>query len=385
MKDANCNRIAEIANTGMVYIAVFSALLLGELLVKRSLGIVCAVILAAIIGYCFFLRMKIANFIAYALLHLIPFGALLFVPYEFGKIELIAVYALFFFLDIVFWIKQRTGGFVFLPVAFVLLNALAYLYCSVKKNSPGMIVFFAAGILFFLLFYIRHFFYHASLLSKEREQDERMPYADMLKNGSVIAFPFVLLSVVIMLLVKIDFLDRYALAVYHFIRKIAAFIIRIVLYIVHFLAGLIMPDSDPDQTAVVMEAFEEADSNIVLQILSAIVYLVALAAVIFVLVRIVIAVIKLIPMKRNLSPQVIEESDMVEIRERIVKTEREHEEKLNGVRRRYKKTVERAAKKGYAINTSHTPRERADDLREKLGNDIRELTKEYESVRYSET
>ena len=290
LKDRACNAIAEGANLCMVYILCFNALLLGELLLKRSLGIPCALILAAILGYCFFLRLKVANFIAYFLLHLVPVGALIFVPFEMGKIELIMVYVLFFFLDIAFWMKRRTGGFVYLPVVCVVLNALAYLYADVKKNSMAMIVFFAGGILFFLLFYVRHFFKHASLLAKERTQDERMPYADMLK-------------------VKIDALDRYAFIVYNFVKKIVGFVMRIVLYVIHTLASLMMPDSDTDQIRVVMEALEEGDSNIVLRILSAIVYFVGLAAVLYVLVRIIIALIKLIPMKRNLTPQVFEENE----------------------------------------------------------------------------
>ena len=185
-----------------------------------------------------------------------------------------------------------------------------------------------------------------------------------------------------MILVKIDALDRYAFIVYNFVKKIVGFVMRIVLYVIHTLASLMMPDSDTDQIRVVMEALEEGDSNIVLRILSAIVYFVGLAAVLYVLVRIIIALIKLIPMKRNLTPQVFEENDMVEIRERIVKTEEESHEKLDKVRKRYKKTVEKAAKKGYTVNFAHTPRERAEDMSEKLGSDIHELTAEYETVRY---
>ena len=146
-----------------------------------------------------------------------------------------------------------------------------------------------------------------------------------------------------MILVKIDALDRYAFIVYNFVKKIVGFVMRIVLYVIHTLASFMMPDSDTDQIRVVMDALEEGDSNIVLRILSAIVYFVGLAAVLYVLVRIFIALIRLIPMSRNLTPQVIEESDMVEIRERIVKTEEESREKLDKVRRRYKKTVEKEA------------------------------------------
>ena len=211
-----------------------------------------------------------------------------------------------------------------------------------------------------------------------------MPYSDMLKNGAKVAFPFVLLSVAAMILIKIDALDKYALIVYNFITRILGFVIRIILQVIHFIASLIMPDSDPDQARVVLEAFEEGDSNIFLRILSAVVYVTGLVTVLYVLAKIIIAIIKMIPMKRSLTPQVIEESDMVEIRERIIKVDAEKGEKLSAIRKRYKKTVEKAAKKGYPLNRAHTPRERAGDFSEKTGNDIRELTGEYEKIRYSQ-
>lgn len=382
MKDRNCDFIAELANLGMIYIFCMSALIFAELLLKSTITFPCALILAALLGWCFFLRLKIENFILYVILHLVPAAGFLFIPFEMGKVELIAIYALFVVLDIAFWVKRKTGGFAYIPVACVALNALAYLYSDIKKYNVEMILFFAMGISFFLLFYVRHFFSHASLLAKERTQDERMPFADMLKNGAKVAFPFVLLSVAAMILIKIDALDKYALIVYNVIARILGFVIRIILQVIHFIASLIMPDSDPDQARVVLEAFEEGDSNIFLRILSAVVYVTGLVTVLYVLAKIIIAIIKMIPMKRSLTPQVIEESDMVEIRERIVKVGEEKGEKLSAIRKRYKKTVEKAAKRGYPLNRAHTPRERAGDFSEKTGSDIRELTGEYEKVRY---
>ena len=74
---------------------------------------------------------------------------------------------------------------------------------------------------------------------------------------------------------------------------------------------------------------------------------------------------------------------MVEIREKIVRKERKKEVRLTGIRKQYKKTVEKEMRAGYPLETSHTPRERAEDILEKRGNDIKDLSRKYENERYS--
>ena len=381
MKDRSCGEIAQIVNAGMIYIVWLTGLLFGEMLMKRSPGFVCALALAGIIAFCFFLRKTVGHFAVYLLLHLLPFGALLAVPFEAGKIELYAIYVLFFILDMAYWMKKKTGGYANIPIAMVVLNAAAYLYSDVKKNTGAMILFFALGIVYFLFYYVRLYFGNAANLAGEKTQDEKMPFGDMLKNSAVVAVPFVLLSVLAMVLIRIDALDKYALIAYDFIMRIVGRVARIVLLIIEWFASLIVVDDSETLTRSVLE-FGMEEQNVVLRVISAIVYLASLGLLLFLLVRVVIAVIRWIPMHRNLKPQVIEESDMVEIRERIVRTTDGRGEKLSKIRKKYKKTVERAAKRGYKVEGYHTPKERAADLIAKTGEDIRELSGMYELERY---
>ena len=184
-----------------------------------------------------------------------------------------------------------------------------------------------------------------------------------------------------MVLIRIDALDKYALIAYDFIMRIVGRVARIVLLIIEWFASLIVVDDSETLTRSVLE-FGMEEQNVVLRVISAIVYLASLGLLLFLLARVVIAVIRWIPMHRNLKPQVIEESDMVEIRERIVRTTDGRGEKLSKIRKKYKKTVERAAKRGYKVEGYHTPKERAADLIAKTGEDIRELSGMYELERY---
>ncbi len=384
MKDGNCNFLAEGANCIMVYIVCLTALFFGELLMKKSPGFFCALILGGIVAFCFLLRNVVSNFILYAILHLVVFGLLIFVPFSIGKIELLAFYLLFVILDFAFWMKQKKGTFAYVPLALIFLNALAYLYCDIKKNPGGMLFFFVLGILYFLFYYIRKFYANAAKLSKEKTQDERMPFSDMLRNGFGVAFPFVLLSVIVMILVRVDWIDQYAVRLYDFIIRIVGKAVLLVLSVLHWLSGLFVIETLESGLERAMGDFGQTESNPVLRILSAVVYIASLAVILFLVYKGIVALLKWIPRHRKLSPQVIEESDMVEIRERIVRSEPAHKEKLHRIRKKYKKTVEKAMGKGYEINRSHTPKERAFDMKEKTGGDINELTGLYEKIRYQE-
>ena len=80
--------------------------------------------------------------------------------------------------------------------------------------------------------------------------------------------------------------------------------------------------------------------------------------------------------------ETIEDSDMVEIREKIVRIKKINNEKLSKIRKRYKRTIEKKAKAGYKIEKYHTPYERAMDIKAKMDDDIFELNAMYEEERY---
>ena len=124
-----------------------------------------------------------------------------------------------------------------------------------------------------------------------------------------------------------------ALAVYEFVVKIVVFAAKIVLRAMEFFAGLLFGGSTEETIREIGE-MTDGEPGMVLQILSAIVYWSSVAVLLYLFVRLVISIIKWIPMKKSLTPEVIEESDMVEIRERIVKPK-------NDIKRRLKKPRKR--------------------------------------------
>ena len=381
MKDRSCYFISEFANMLMIYIIGLTLLISGQLLIVKSINIFPVIAIALELGIAYFCRAKIANFILYAVIHIAVGVGLFFVPGSFGKIAMLVAWGVITILDISFWMKKRSGSFAYVSILFVIPDAIAYLVASVKKNHIGMILFFAFGLAFFVLYYLRLFFQNAHKLAKEGEEDETMPFAEMLKNGSIVAAPVVIISAVVMLIVKVDFFDKYALALYNFVADILGKVTRLILQVIHWIMQLFVP-SKADEAQTVMDSVVEMQTNPVLRVISVIVYFLAVALLLFLFIKAVIALLKLIPMNRKITEQVIEKEDMVEIRQSIAKTEREKTEKLSKIRRIYKKTIERAAKKGYAVNLSQTPMERAADLEKKKGEKIGDLSRKYEEARY---
>jgi predicted membrane protein len=187
-----------------------------------------------------------------------------------------------------------------------------------------------------------------------------------------------------MVLVKTDALDPYALAAYRFFMMIMGKIVGFAVWLFSLIAGLFIKGSKDLPEEMLERSMEQVQHSLLIEILFTLLYIALLATAAFLFIRLVISLIKLIPMRRKMEPTIIEDSDMVEIREHIDKTKSKKDEKLPKIRKRYKKTIEKAVKKGYALNRAHTVRERMHDLKEKRGEDISALSAEYEAVRYGQ-
>ena len=120
----------------------------------------------------------------------------------------------------------------------------------------------------------------------------------------------------------------------------------------------------------------------VVDVISAVVYVLALAFIIFLFVKIVISIIKFFLMKREHAGLEVEVNDMVEVRENIKIERTRNNEKLGKIRKKYKKYVEKKAKKGYELKKYQTPKERAEDIHKLMNEDIYELNAMYEKERY---
>lgn len=324
------------------------------------------------------------NFVVYGLLHIIPLLAIIFVPIDpLQKMAFIFVFMVIFVTNMRSYFKAKGQGFEYVGVVLVLIPAVAYLIADILSLRFTMLAYFIMGVAFIILYYLRLFFSNAHLLSIERRNNDKMPFDDMLRNDSKLAIPFIVISFVIMVVAKIEKLDSVALYLYEKFADFLGFLLINVLSFIDKLLTLLLGENTEDPV-MLMEMAEEGEyvSDPVFNIISTIIFIILAIIMVFVIVKIIISVIKSLSVSREIQTQTIEEEDMIEIREKIVRKRNERKDKLSKIRRVYKKAIERNIKKGYELKKFQTPRERAEDIQKQMKEDIFELNALYEKERY---
>ena len=326
------------------------------------------------------------NIIVYALMHVIPVLAIIFVPVEpLQKMAFAFVFFIIFITNMRSYYKAQGQGFEYVGVVLVLVPAIGYLIADILSLRTTMLVYFIIGVAFVILYYFRLFFANAHLLSIERKNNEKMPLDDMLRNDSKLAIPFIVFSFVIMVVAKIEKLDSIALFLYDKFAAGLRFVLKYVLKFIGFIFDLLIR-SDEEIPVAIMEETEVAEeaANPVFNVISIIIFIFLAAVLLFVFIKILISIIKSLSVRKEIQTQTIEDEGMIEIREKIVRKRNDKKEKLSKIRRIYKKAIEKNIKKGYDLKKYQTPRERAEDIQKQMNEDIFELNSLYEKERYGQ-
>ena len=393
MKSKKYYNLAEACNFIMIVLLYISVVEIWDVMYKvpfnyvLPLGTVLMLLFSLAIRTLFGKMNSFLNtFVVYGLLHIIPLLAIIFVPIDpLQKMAFIFVFVVIFVTNMRGYFKAKGQGFEYVGVVLVLIPAVAYLIADILSLRFTMLAYFIMGVAFIILYYLRLFFSNAHLLSIERRNNDKMPFDDMLRNDSKLAIPFIVISFVIMVVAKIEKLDSVALYLYEKFADFLGFLLINVLSFIDKLLTLLLGENTEDPV-MLMEMAEEGEyvSDPVFNIISTIIFIILAIIMVFVIVKIIISVIKSLSVSREIQTQTIEEEDMIEIREKIVRKRNEKKDKLSKIRRVYKKAIERNIKKGYELKKFQTPRERAEDIQKQMKEDIFELNALYEKERYGQ-
>lgn len=377
--------LSEIFNSIMIFVFILSLEWVARLTIKSYPTVLSACLLFAVILYSFLIRLTRLHLIVYTIIHLITFCIYLFIPLPFEE-KVIAgfLFLVFAALNIRHKALDSEEGFADIPIFFVVVPVIGYVVTEILDLTRLSTLFFILGMIYFIAFYLRLFFTGAFLIAVEKEKDDKMPYRDIIKSGSRMAFIFIVISAVVMILVKVDALDPILIQASLYCIKGITWVIYGIIYAYLLLMNLIGESSNGLGAENAINQFMyEKKSNLLVDVISAVVYVLALAFIIFLLVKIVISIIKFFLMKREHAGLEVEVNDMVEVRENIKIERTRNNEKLGKIRKKYKKYVEKKAKKGYELKLFHTPREREEDMRNKYNEDMHELNVLYEKARYT--
>lgn len=383
--------LGELFNILMVMVLLYSLAGAFCYLYELNFGPFLAIGLLMVVLFSYFIRrlkFPYAGIIVVILQVVLMFGMFFIpIPVNFGYFVFIFMISfVFLVLNARFYMSQVYSHFAELHIVFIAVPVIGYLAMDIKNSSKYMIFFFAMSILFVMFYYARSFFSNAFILASQRGQYDRMPYAEMIKNDSKLAIPFVAISALLMSLVNFDFLDDVFLKAYDSVISVIRFIFRYIFLFLEWLITFLITDVDEESKIqqTVQNVEEEVAESQFFNVLAIIIFIFIAIVLLIMFIKIIMETIKAMKGVKGSVKESLVDTDMVEIKERLKgrKSRRSQEANLSELRKRYKRTIEKKSKEGYSVLYSHTPRERAKDLMDKKNFDINELSEQYQAERY---
>lgn len=394
MKAKRFYYLAEISNFIMVFLLAANVMEIWEMIIKFNFSPVLPIGILLILIFSYFLRISFGNIksfmnnvFVFGAMHIIPLLLIIFVPLN---VQYKLMFGLFlgfeFVCNLKSYFSSEGEGFVYIGVPFALIPALSYLAADIFHFKFSMQYFFTIGVVYIIMYYIRLFSENAYLLAVERKKNDKMPFEDMIKNDSKLAIPFVVISAVIMLVARIEALDKVSLFLYLKFAKFLGFLINSLFAFMDFIYEKLLKSDEQINLPNINMLPEEEEyiHSPLFNTISGIIFFAITVLVIVIIAKIIISIIKSISIRKEISTTTIEEEDMIEIREKIVKRKKANKEKLSKTRKQYKNTVEKCIKKGYQLKKYQTPKERAKDILKSTNEDINELSLAYEKERYGQ-
>ncbi len=382
MKSKTYYYLSEMSNVIMIYSLVMAIVVFALMMVGSKVDVWLFSSVFVLITGVYFVRTKCNNILLYILGYFVLSAVTIVIALQSKQYGLVIVLVgTFLFINMWWYATKLYYGLANFSVYVVSIFAIFFVAADIKGFATEMNIFFTFGMIFFFMNYMRMFCSNVNIFSREKAKNEKMPYDEMIKNDSRIAIPFIVVSLLIMIALKVDFLDNWFVKIY---MKMIVYVRNALFYIIELIETIfnkLFP-----QVPVQRMTFEFDSSNgqtsAFGNIFSAIIVILIFAFACFIFIRIIVSIIKNFEKKEFMSEQNIEEKDMIEIRERIYRT-KVKKEKLSPIRRQYKQKVEKLAKKGYSINRSHTPSERVENVKKEMKEDIHELSSIYSKERYS--
>lgn len=385
MKTKGFYLLSELTNIVMIYVFILSIPETIFLLIDLKTDITLALSIALLIGGTYFIRTKINNFILYLVSYVAIAAGCLLVPMQVGNFAFLLILEIvFLIINLWYFFSRRYYGLAYITMYCVVLFAIEFIIADINGNQKVMDIIFTLGIIYFLMNYLRMFFNNVHIFSREKLKNEKMPYSEMVRNDSKLAIPFMVGSVLVMILLKIDFLDTWFAKFY---MKAIVYVRKGIIYFVDFMDWLfnrlfksvdvkITPPTEYGDVVRQPSAFENIFSVVFVVLLS--------LFIIYLIIRFIFKFFKNVGSKEFETEKTVDEIGMVEIREHIKRTKIK-KEKLSPIRKQYKQTIEKLSKKGYQIFDNHTPDERAKHVQKEVNGDIYSLTDKYKKERYSKT
>ena len=356
------------------------------------LGIPCILICYQLIQtYCY-------QPLLYILLHGSFWVIVMCIPFSHIEYRILFMIMLFFECSHAFqvWVgtsEKKYEGFpwyLYVSVAFV--YAVAYAH---NITDFSLFVYYI-GLVLLLLHFIRFFITGLNTLLTKAEHATSMPAKKIMLTNTLILLFFLSLLVIIAIWLQYSNVDTLFSTLGQFFIKIVRFIIRVVSLISTIIHALFAKNTVAEETVEATQSLEEAfkelsEPSLIAQILDGIIKIAVVFILIYMVYRIIIALIK------AFSKRYAQDADIVislsKPRE-ITKLPKESPSLLKRLQEFFKDDNRARIRRGYRYRIRHykptvyqpqdTPKEIAARVQHIHNEDIHELTVVYEKARYSE-
>lgn len=339
--------------------------------------------------YFYLVREYIENLYLYLLANCVAVAAMFFLaPNPHIRIRIVIFTVACFILGVYYWLNDSANSAMEISWGMIVALigiSLGAAYCDYEEL---IIRTFYFAVAFVVLQSLKNLFNNTYFLLKSGQMTDEMPVQEIFRNTYLTAGLVIVTSVLLMVFVRAE-------RMIHFLRSIAFYVVRGLMYLVimfyNFIGSLFdYTEEIPLDNNTVDEIEEVGLVGEVWEIVSALIILLVIIVVGFYLIRGFVRFIKEVK-RRDRRPHsskvFVTENEVRERIERDVRNrdtgwffKRTNSEKIRYI---YKKKMLSYIKKGNNIKGTNTPVENADVLLGAGGPDIGNMTALYEKTRYS--
>lgn len=383
MKDKFVYKISEYANIVMVYVFILGISVFAFMMADFNINFMFAVAVFLLLVGTYIIRKKIKNMIFYFFCIIAQSALLLLLPIPKDNMGFfVMIEIVYLIINVWYYFTRLYYGLAYISIYCIVSFAVEFFIADVKGFDAQTELYFAFGIIYFFMHYIRLFMSNINMFSLEKNKNNNMPFWEMIKNDSKLTIPFICFSLIVMFSLKVDFLDTWLGKAYNYLIGYVRDGLTFLIDFLDYLFNLIFKSYDVVVKPPVFVADSAKEPSVAMNIVSTTVVIGLILLAIFIVCYSAYRFLKSVETKDFEAKTSIEENGMIEVHERI-KSKKVKKEKLSSVRKQYKQTVERIARKGVSVYTNHTPDERAEYIKKESKENIDELTKKYKKERYS--
>ncbi len=344
------------------------------------------------IAYTYGIRYKINKHIPYLICHAFLFPILLCFSTSSFMIGLSLLFCLLFYIYAYqYWHSNEIKAIIVMPAPFVIACYLFYLVSLVQRNNQYMVIFTILSILYVLSSILSGYIIRIEAYLIENQENDSISLSQVLWRNTQLGIFLLCIFVFFALISTIPAIQHIAWLIYHTITSFLKHMLQSI--IGQRNSNIMLPTKVPMPTQIHEKLIiRRAKTSLFANILHNILVTIGICLIAYIVGYLIWKLIRgfLLGGDKRKSRKFEKEYDgITETRTKLKsekKTVKKNTRRMNTYekkREEYRKAILAYQKEGYVIKENQSPFERKNEIEQEFHEDIHDLTKEYEAVRYN--